>query len=112
MKQQELSDDGAEVVAALASRLAKELGDFANVHLRYDDKSQVADLLVTPTAPGGLHFSVVGLTREFVVSIGKSRWRRAEIANTPDGVVRLNRLVTAAVEGRGWGKQVRHTPYR
>jgi hypothetical protein len=109
--------DAAEVVAAIARQLGDEYSDVALFDLKYVH-GYLADLGITPTAPGTVGMSLVGMGGEFVFTIIDKTYRRWEIENNSAGRAELDALLADVIEGRmafsKWPRRAkgRYLPYR
>jgi len=90
---------GDEVVSSIAEQLKVELADIARVDL-VRNIGFVADLSIVPLAHGAATISVVGMKNEFIFQIPHDRLRRWEIANSLDGLTKLQGLIRDTIEGR------------
>ena len=95
----EPSRDAAEVVAAIAGRLRDAFSDVALFDLKYEH-GYLADLSVTPNAPGTVGMSLVGMGDGFVFTIIDKTHRRWEIENNASGRAELDALIADVIEGR------------
>ena len=90
---------GDEVVSSIAEQLKVELADIARVDV-VRDIGFVADLSIIPLADGAATISVVGMKNEFIFQIPHDRMPRWELANTLDGLTKLQGLIRDTIEGR------------
>ena len=95
----EPSGDAAEVVAAIARRLGDAFYDVALFDLKYEH-GYLADLSVTPSAPGTVGISLVGMGAGFVFTIIDKAPRRWEIENNASGRAELDALLADVMGGQ------------
>ena len=95
----EPSRDAAEVVAVIAQRLGDAFSDVALFELKYVHE-YLADLGITPNAPGSVGMSLVGMGDGFVFTIVDKTYRRWEIENNASGRAELDALLADVIEGR------------
>jgi hypothetical protein len=93
------SRDAAEVVAELTDRLRAEHSDVATFDLKYLP-GYLADLGVSPSAPGSVGMSLVGMGGGFVFTIHGKVFHTWEIENNVAGRAELGGLITHVIEGR------------
>jgi hypothetical protein len=91
-----VSDGAAEVIAAIAHDLQKQLSGVATVDLVYE-AGNLADLTVEPVNQSASPISVVGIGAGFVISLKTGTW---EIDNSTKGRQQLKALISDTVEGR------------
>jgi len=91
-----VSDGAAEVIAAIAHDLQKQLSGVATVDLVYK-AGYLADLTVEPANQSASPISVVGIGAGFVISLKTGTW---ELDNSTEGRQQLNALIRDTVEGR------------
>lgn len=90
------SHGAAEVIAAIAHDLEKQLSGVATVDLVYE-AGNLADLTVEPANQSASPISIVGIGAGFVISLKTGTW---EIDNSAEGRQQLNALISDTVEGR------------